>query len=181
MASSDPDTTEFANARLPDHGNGVTVILLVQAFGRGHYRDITTWGTPDSKHGCVTIRLSAVGNLEYGEYMAAVPGVTRTWNFVRADPPVNLYDGSWHRIVIARNAFGIVYVYVDHDPVGRTIFQTPLPHGTDLPHARHAKSCNSEPNSPQAFDGVIGGFRIYQEALTAAHLQMLPTAPEEGG
>lgn len=147
----------------------------MKAEFQGVYTDLLSWGTMDAKQGCVSLRLSATGNLEYGEMPAKDSGSEQAWKFIFAEPALKLDDGGWHHITIARSEFGIVYMYSDAVPVGQDIMPGPLP-SKGLPHAETAMTCPYEPGYPRPFRGVIGGFRLYDVALSAPQVMAIYTS-----
>jgi len=170
----------FAAALLKYIDKEMSITIVFEAQSEGVYTSILSWGTEDAKQGCVSLRLDRDGNLEYGELPAEGTegsGMQRVWTFAKADPPLKLDDGKWHRATIARNQFGIVYMYADAVPVGQDIMPSvqPKPDGA----AQNKQTCEEEPGNPRPFVGVIGGFRFYSTALSAPQVMQLPMAKVE--
>lgn len=162
--------------------NGISITVVMQAEHQGIYTDLLTWGTESADHGCISLRLSPDGNFEYGEKPPKDSGLEQVWQFVVAEPALRLDDGEWHRITVARSAFNIVYLYENAKPVAQAVMAGNLPssnNAKELSFAATSKRCEDEPDEPRPFVGVLGGFRIYDVALSAPQVLSLPMEREE--
>jgi len=164
---SGPDNSlvaSFEGAELPRDCKCFTFTTKIRTKYAGRNQHFVSWGAApvpgfvSQSRRAVDFRLSATGNLEYGEHTGAMMG---GWRTVVCTPYLKLCDNQWHSVTVVRQATGFVWIYVDSELAGQGCVVCDIPTGLTA----CAKSYRWY-KKDFVFVGEVGPLRIFDQELS---------------